>query len=862
MLAFPLGGIGTGTISLGGRGNLRDWEIFNRPDKGNDLDWCLPLIRTRTVDGQIEARVLESQLMPPYEGSHGLAAGQFAGVRRLDRCRFTGIFPFAFVEFEDAALPVEVTLEAFNPFVPLDTDQSSLPTAILRYHLRNPTDEPVEVSVAWTLPNPIGTVDGQTNECRDTGPFRGILFANPHCSPHDRASGTVALAASGGQVSRLPYWRHDRYAWPLESSLWRGEVQSFWREFETQGRFDDFEEVEPLTDSDLPQRATVCSQLELGAHQVTQVTFAIAWHLPHRTTFEWGFPEVAERTGDDVGNHYAARFTNAWSVMEHLDSHLPELEKTSADFSRCFLQSTLPPPLIDAALNNISTLRTTTCFRTADGKFYAFEGCNDQRGCCNGTCTHVWNYEQATSFLFPELSRDMRETEFALNTDAMGRMSFRTELPAGEAQFGFVAADGQMGCIVQLYHDWQLSGDTDWLRTLWPQAKSALEFCWITGGWDANRDGVMEGAQHQTFDIEYYGPNAACQTWYLAALRAAEAMATAVGDTEFATQVRQIFEVGSRWTDENLFNGEYYEQRITPAEPDVIADGLRLELICHERDRIPNRGHYYGPDDPRAPGMQPGDACCVNQMVGQYVAHVAGLDHLLDRQKVKSAALSVYRYNRQRADQQPCFFPGFALNDEIGLQMVSWPRSERPPVIHPGHTSFMTGFEYAAAVHLLQEGCIDEGVEVVRNIRNRYDGIKRNPWNEAECGHHYARAMASWGVLPALSGFQFNGVTRSIQFLPQLEQDEFRCFWSTPTGWRLFRRTEVSAERLNAEIEVCHGELLLRSVDLDAAFGGVKQVVCDSHSVGFRVDLHDAGVTLLLDQDCRVPAGSLLAVRS
>jgi len=862
MIAFPLGGIGTGTISLGGRGNLRDWEIFNRPDKGNDLEWCLPMIRTRTTDGRIDARVLEAQLTPPYERSHGLSPGILAGVRRLDRCRFTGVYPFAFVEFEDEELPVEVTLQAFNPLVPLDADQSGLPVAILRYHLRNPTDAPVEVSVAWTLPNPIGPIEGQTNEFRDAGTFQGILFANPDSASHDRATGTVALAVSGGGASRLPYWRHDGYGWNLESSLWRGEVQSFWREFAATGRFDEFEHVAPLADSDLPRRATVCSQMELAPQESAEVTFVIAWHLPHRTTCEWGFPEIAERTGADVGNHYATRFTDAWSVVELLDRDLGELEHTSADFSRCFVESTLPPPVIDAALNNISTLRTTTCFRTADGKFYAFEGCNDQRGCCNGTCTHVWNYEQATSFLFPELARDMRDTEFALNTDPMGRMSFRTELPAGAAQFGFVAADGQMGCIVKLYHDWRLSGDIDWLRSLWPQARSALEFCWIAGGWDADRDGVMEGVQHQTFDIEFYGPNAACQTWYLAALRAAEQMATALGDTEFADLVREVFEKGSRWTDENLFNGEYYEQRIMPAEPDAIAEGLRLELIGQERDKVPNRGRYYGPEDPRAPELQPGDACCVNQMVGQYVAHVAGLEHLLDEQNVISAALSVYRYNRQRADQEPCFFPGFAVNDEVGLRMQSWPRSPQPPVIHPGHASFMTGFEYAAGVHLLYEGRIDEGVEVIRNIRNRYDGIKRNPWNEAECGHHYARAMASWAALPALSGFQFNGITRAIQFRPRLAQDEFRCFWSTPSAWGLFRRTGAGAESPSAEIEVRHGELLLRSVGLDFAFGGARRVACGDRSVGFRVDAQNSGVTLLFDQDCPVPAGSRLAVRS
>jgi non-lysosomal glucosylceramidase len=213
-----------------------------------------------------------------------------------------------------------------------------------------------------------------------------------------------------------------------------------------------------------------------------------------------------------------------------LVADLDSLEKRTVDFVRDFCDSDLPDPVKESALFNVSTLRSQTCFQTPDGHLFGFEGCATQRGCCHGSCTHVWNYEVATPFLFGALARSMREIEFAHATDDQGLMSFRVGLPLGRARhFGKAAADGQMGCLLKIYREWQLSGDDQFLRSLWPQVRKALEFCWIPGGWDADRDGVMEGCQHNTMDVEYYGPNPQMEFWYLGALRAAEEMARHMG---------------------------------------------------------------------------------------------------------------------------------------------------------------------------------------------------------------------------------------------------------------------------------------------------------------------------------------------
>jgi uncharacterized protein (DUF608 family) len=283
---------------------------------------------------------------------------------------------------------------------------------------------------------------------------------------------------------------------------------------------------------------------------------------------------------NDIGNYYSTRYRDAWEVAERTAAALTELERKTLQFVNAFCQSDLPVAVKEAASFNLSTLRSQTAFRTADGRFFGWEGCNDKEGCCHGSCTHVWNYEQATAFLFGELAKSMREAEFLYATGEDGLMSFRVSLPLERGgEWRMAAADGQMGCLMKLYRDWQLSGDEEMLRLLWPNARKVLEFCWIPGGWDADQDGVMEGCQHNTMDVEYYGPNPEIQGWYLGALRAMEEMARHLGEKDFANRCRELFESGRAWTDAHLFNGEYYEHEIRPPVADIeIAAGLRVGL--------------------------------------------------------------------------------------------------------------------------------------------------------------------------------------------------------------------------------------------------------------------------------------------
>lgn len=792
-VALPLGGIGTGTVSLGGRGDLRDWEVVNRPSKGFSPRWSFFAIRTATAEGEVTARALEGQLdLMLYEGAHGSRVANH-GLPRFRGTEFAAAYPFGQVHLTDPDVPVSVRLQAFNPMVPTEADTSGIPVAMLRYVVTNETDQPLEISLAGSLENFVGTdgVGGKPernrNESRADGDVTGVFGTTDGVDPSSERWGSLALAVLGEQDVTT------RTAWA--QAKWSGALLDFWDDFTGDGRLDERDGTGPSDSGqggpvDAPM-ASVAASRRLGPGETGAVTFLLGWHFPNRRGWD----------GEDtVGNYYTTRYADAWQAITDTAPRLEELENRTVEFVDTVCGSDLPDAVKEAGLFNLSTLRTQTCFRTADGRFFGWEGCNDDSGCCQGSCTHVWNYEQATPYLFGALARSAREVEFAHGTRDDGLMCFRIGLPLATKALKepIAAADGQLGALVKLYREWRLSGDEGLLRSLWPSARKALEFCWIPGGWDADRDGVMEGCQHNTMDVEYFGPNPQMGAWYLAALRACEEMARHLGEREFADQCADLFRRGSAWMDANLFNGDYYRHEIRPPhDASAIAEGLRLGA---------------GATDLDDPQLQLGDGCLTDQLVGQFLAHVSGLGYLLDPDHVRTTLRSILRYNH--LDSFAGHFNhmrSYVLGDEQALLMATYPRGNRPKQPFSYVNEVMTGFEYTAGVGLLYEGQVDQGLGVIETVRSRYDGLRRNPFDEAECGHHYVRAMASWGAVLALTGFAYDGITGTIRFAAA--ESERRWFFATGDAWGVMTQ-RPGGDGTEVNLEVRGGSVRVRAVEL------------------------------------------------
>jgi len=801
-IALPLGGIGTGTVSLGGRGNLQDWEIMNRPAKGfTPSPYPFFAIYIKQMDGKTVVRALEGPLENyEYEGYNGSQTPNH-GLPRFGNCSFSATYPFGRVYLSDPDVPVDVNLEAFNPFIPGDVDASSIPVAVLRYSLTNKTDQSIKVSFCGNVPNFIGN-DGSIlergwldilhpeGENQNINTFRsgkhvqGIYMTSQGVNSSVTQWGTIALTTLSENVTT------HRTAW-FERE-WGGGLLDYWDDFSQDGKL----ENRTVEGVDKPM-ASLAVELEIPAGETKEALFFITWHFPNRIT--WTPQEIktsnSRVNGDPniIGNYYTTQYKDAWDVAEKTALLFADLEEKTLQFVHAFCSSDFPSVVKESALFNLSTLRTQTCFRTPDGHFFGFEGCGDKKGCCLGSCTHVWNYEQATAFLFGDLAKTMRDVEFNYATEANGMMNFRVDLPLNRSkEYGIAAADGQMGCIMKMYRDWQLSGDDDFLKTLWPQVKKSLEFCWIPGGWDANQDGVMDGCQHNTMDVEYYGPNPQMGIWYLGALRAAEEMAIYLGEKSFAKKCNKLYKDGSKWIDKHLFNGEYYEHIIIPPKDESkIAKGLR---------------HTMGADDVFKPDYQLGSGCLVDQLIGQVVSHVCGLGYLTNRTHVQKTLQSIMKYN-YKSSMYDHFnnMRSYALGNESALLMASYPK-DRPQFPFPYFTEVMTGFEYTAAIGMLYEGQIDNGLKCIQNIRNRYDGCKRSPFDEAECGHHYARAMISWAAVLALTGFEYSGVEKSMMFTPQ----EGTYFWSNGYAWGSCQIAK-SNDKMIVTLSVLNGHLELKN---------------------------------------------------
>jgi uncharacterized protein (DUF608 family) len=783
VIAFPLGGIGTGNVSLGARGELRDWEIFNRPGKGVTLPNTFFAIWARVGDQEPIARVLEARLGPPHNLSHGYHPGTAAGLPRLAGASFRGEYPFATIEFEDPRLPVRVALEAFTPLVPLDPEDSGLPCAILTYTITNIAPEPMALTLAGSIVNPIGGLAydrysnlaphdaGQNvNEYRDDGDLRGLFLSSRQLAPGDLRYGDLSLATTHTDVTVKRAWLRG---------AWYDYLQEFWDDLRADGRLDDLGYDTPSA-MGTTDTGTLGLRDTLAPGERKAYHFFLTWHFPNRPG-GWG-----KRADAPMRNRYAARFDSSWDVAGYLAEALPRLEQQTRRFHAALFGSTLPPAVLDAISANIVTLRSPTCFWLDDGRFFGYEGCFDAAGCCEGTCTHVWSYAQTLAFLFPSLERAMRRIEFVSETDAEGYMGFRAFNTFGE-QFVWhhwgdgqppPAADGQMGSILRAYREWLLSGDRAWLAEIWPGVKRAIVFA--AARWDADGDGVFDGQQHNTYDIDFYGPNPLCSVYYLGALRAAEELAQVMGEDELAGRYRERFKRGTRRLDELLWNGEYYVQRL---------------------------------DDMNAYKYQHGEGCLSDQLLGQLHARILGLGDLLPVEHVRQAIGAVFAHNFRRdlSEHANCQRT-YALNDEAGLLLCSWPHGGRPRLPFVYSDEVWTGIEYQVAAHLIYEGWVDQGLELVEAVRARHDGVQRNPWDEVECGHHYARAMASWALLPALSGFQCDMGAGTISFAPRVEvsteADVFRCFWSCGRGWGSYtQRHDGATGEWAPEVMVLGGDM-------------------------------------------------------
>jgi len=763
-IAFPMGGIGAGMICLEGTGALSHFSLRNKPEVFNE-----PLtFAALSIKGQGKVALVLEGPVPSWKifgapGTGNGASGTSFGLPRFASSSFQARFPFATVNLSDNRVGMSVQITGWSPFEPGDADNSSLPAAALEYKFVNRSAKTVDAVFSYNARNFM--VVGRNAQAVRAVPGGFVLWGGGTEERPFEEGAFSAVAADPEAKVNAAWFRGE----------WWDALTMTWKDISEGACYD----RAPISSGDPSPGASLFVPFHLEPGASKTIVLQLAWYVG-RTNLRAGKDPAGAaptdpRTAPTYRPWYSGRFADVGEVADYWKNQYEELRRKSKRFSDCFYGSTLPPEVIEAVAANLTILKSPTVLRQSDGRLWAWEGCSDSSGCCAGSCTHVWNYAQAIPHLFSALERTLRETEFGPSQNDEGHQQFRSALPIRILDHDFyAAADGQLGGIMKVHREWRISGDTDWLRALWPKVKRSLNYCIDT--WDPRHKGVVEEPHHNTYDIEFWGADGMCTSFYLGALQAAVAMAKALGDD--VPIYAELLAKGKQLAETELYDGEYFIQRID-------WKNLRAQNPLENKSMV---GSYSSEAvalfEKEGPKYQYGTGCLADGVLGSWLALVCGVESALDREKVASHLKAVHRYNLKRdlsAHANPQR-PSYACGKEGGLLLCTWPKGGSLSLPFVYSNEVWTGIEYQVASHLMAMGMVTQGLEIVRTCRGRYDGRVRNPFNEYECGHWYARAMSSYALLQGLSGARYDAVEKVLYLNPSIKGD-FRSFLAAATGY-------------------------------------------------------------------------------
>ncbi len=768
-IAFPVGGIGAGMFCIEGTGAISHMSVRNKPEIFNEPAMFAALSVKGIENGSL---VLEGQV-PEWKkfgnpNSGNGSAGTTFGLPRFEKSSFIARFPFAKIELSDPDMPVEVSITGWSPFIPTDADNSSLPVGGLEYTFKNTGSSNIDAVFSYNSVNFMARNGGMAS----IKPImKGFILSENGVKDKPETKGDFAIFTNepGAIIDycwfRGGWWDPLTITW---NTILNGEIR----------------QTPPVERSAPGASIYIPLILEPGSEKVVRIM--MDWYVPG-TDLRYGRdPENAdEEICDDPDCSckdpfympwYSAKFSDIQEISNYWKTNYDDLKQKSELFRDSFYSMTLPPEVIEAVAANLTILKSPTVLRQRDGRLWNWEGCSDNSGCCAGSCTHVWNYAQAIPHLFPGLERTLRETEFNQSQDAEGHQTFRSALPVRPVATTFYAAsDGQLGGIMKVYRDWHISGNNEWLKKIYPRVIQSINYCIET--WDPRHTGTLEEPHHNTYDIEFWGPDGMCSSFYLGALKAVTEMGNFMG--EDVSLYQGLFDKGKRAVETDLFDGEYFIQKIkweglNSPDPVKASEGSwSSEYSIEARALLQKEGPKY----------QYGTGCLSDGVLGAWIAEVCGMHNILDSAKTKSHLNSVFKYNfktelKNHSNPQR---PSFALGHDGGLLLCSWPKGGMLSLPFVYSNEVWTGIEYQVASHLMISGEVDKGLEIVRTARNRYDGRIRNPFDEYECGHWYARALSSYALLQGLTGVRYDALTQTMYIDSRL--GDFTGFISGETGF-------------------------------------------------------------------------------
>ncbi len=836
-IGMPCGGLHAGTLYVGGDGRLWLWQLFNQTWDGvnnEGIDTKAVIYNNGTKNKKIFARDGASYVEPSIADSKRMLEQGFAiklqykgqtiikelNAKDWDDVAFRATYPIAKVSYIDKQLPVEISLECFSPFIPLDETNSSFPATILSIKVKNIAEFDVAFEVLGWLENGCSKLSALTET--DGKRINALVTEKEVTALHYSFETDNELLKTKGDAGTMSFALINDGAF-AEKDIRANTSANIWPiDAKTFGTINKETEKDTLN-SRLVGSLGVHKTLKKG--ETTSVNYTIGWH----------FPNVCDKLKKLVadaneGFYYSSIYPDALAVTKHIASNFAYLNSNTRLWQETWQGSTLPDWFLERTIIPVNTLATANTYRFKSGRFWSWEGV----GACAGTCTHVWQYAQAMGRIFPALERDTRErvdlgTGFISTT---GGILFRGE---NEKR---AAIDGQAGTILRFYREHQMSADDRFLKKNWDKIKMAIQFMLSQ---DKNGDGMNDTPLENTLDAVWEGEIAWIVGLCVAAARAAEQMALEVKDDAFASACRKYAEAGCSNMKQYLFNGEYFIHR-----PDPIQGRAKI-------------GSY--------------NTCHIDQVYGQSWAYQVGLGQVLDRDSVNTALKSLWKYNftmdagpyiKTHIGGRPYVLPG-----EGGMIMNTNPKNEDKPYGNSGKDwqvgyfhEAMTGFEHQVAAHYMAEGMVDEALIVTRVIHERYHAAKRNPYNEIECSDHYARAMASYGTFISACGYEYHGPKKYISFNPKLGFNNFKASFTAAEGWGQYSQTVSSNKQIHT-LDLKFGKLVLEKMAFhlkDISKPSMVKVSLQGKAIKSEFKVEGNRVSIKLNQDITVLKGQLLNI--
>ncbi|GAB3652496.1 non-lysosomal glucosylceramidase [Echinicola sediminis] len=823
---MPVGGLAAGQVYLGEDGQLWYWDIFNvariHPGGPGDRYFLNPLKPDQFFDNGFGIKIK----------SMGREYVRNINATGFNEIEFTGEYPVGKVSYKDEILPVDIALTSYSPFIPTNFDDSGLPLIVMEYEVKNTSDHEVEIGMYGWLENMVGKVN--------TGDSKGELVNYSR-----KNESLVSVFLSGDYGEDLPDGGNmnlavlgDGVAIPNAKMIKGFPVYS-------EGKAEESAQVsntEKLV-------GAVKQEFTLQAQESRKVKFLLSWYFPNVHLWDWRHHWMDI---ENLRHYYSKQFDDAHEVAQYLVEN-PRLEDQTRQWNETWYDASLPKWFLDRTFANVSTLATTATVRFTDlsdsklqdGRLYTYEGVY----LGEGTCTHVFHYEQALGRVFPNMARQLREqTDLGISfNEKDGVIGYRGEFSkSGHHEGRGFAVDGQAGTILRMYREHLSHNSTDFVTHNWTKIKKSIEALMEKDMDSKGRfDGVLEGSQYNTLDRIWYGKIPWMSGLYLATLRAGEEMALVAGDKRFARKCKEVYKKGYTTMPKELFNGEYYIQ----------------ELDANHLD---------------APNSNVGSH--IDQLLGQYWASQLGLGEIVPENTIEASLKSIMKYNF--VEDYGNYLDTASIpvqryygdRDDKGLVMVAFPKggSEIAPgkinndwekLVVGYFSEFWTGQEHQLAATLIHFGMVEEGMKVLKAIEDRYSAEKRNPYNEVEYGNHYTRAMSGYAPFVAATGFYYNGPQKEIKFDPKINANDFSAAFITGGSWGTFRQ-HLSNGADKFSLEVKYGQLSLDHISVGSKAGGTAKVMLNGEEItGVRNSTSSDGLSLSFSETITLSENDTLEIK-